>query len=86
MVCKTNLLQQNPYKKYQTGAETAKYYGISEWTLRRWRLQEGCPVLKIGGRFVFNIDSVESWLASREISGPPAEETDQVGVIREIRP
>lgn len=78
-------LPQNPYKRFQTGAEAASFFGISEWTLRRWRLQEGCPVISVGGRFLFCIESVESWLKSRETSGHAGEEPGETGVIRSVR-
>lgn len=79
-------LPPNPCKRFRTGADTAEILGISEWTLRRWRLQEGCPTISIGGRFLFCIESVEAWLASRETSGETAEELEETGVIRQVRP
>lgn len=59
--------------------------GGSAWTWRRFRLTEGLPFLKLGGRFYYRLEAVDAWLASRETSGPAADEAQEVGVIRQIR-
>ena len=63
----------------------AKFFGLSEWTVRRWRLSEGLCHIKLGGRFYYRAEAVEAWLKSRETCGPAADEPEEIGVIREIR-
>lgn len=74
-------------KLVQGDAGCAKSLGIpSAWSIRHWRLSEGLPHIWIGGRIFYNMDSVNTWLRSREISGEAAEEPEEIGVIRAIRP
>ena len=68
-----------------TEVDLAKKLGLSAWTVRRWRLSEGLPVIKLGGRFFYREDAVQSWLASRETSRAAIDEPEEIGVIREIR-
>ena len=56
-------------KTLYTEIELASSLGLSPWTIRRFRLQEGMPVIAIAGRFFYRLESVLSWLASREQSG-----------------
>ena len=63
----------------------AEVRGGSAWMWRRFRLSEGLPFLKLGGRFYYRLETVDAWLASRETSGLAADEPEQIGVIREIR-
>ena len=74
---------QNPLKLY-TEAELAEALEVSQWTIRRWRLAEGLPVCKIGGRFMYRMDSVERWLAENETAGASDNEPGEAGVIRAI--
>lgn len=77
---------QNPFKKsLMTEAELAAYLGLSAWTIRRFRLNEGMPVIAIAGRFFYRLESVQNWLASRETSGPATAGGEEPGVIRAIR-
>lgn len=69
----------------QGDAGAGKVKELSAWTIRRWRLSEGLPHIQIGGRIYYDMESVDAWLASRETSGPAADEPDEIGVIREIR-
>ena len=56
-------------KALLTESELAASLGISPWTIRRFRLNEGLPVIAISGRFFYRLESVLRWLASREQSG-----------------
>ena len=77
---------QNHYNKLCTEAELAKIWGVSTWTIRRFRLNEGLPVVKIGGRFFFRMETVESWLTARETAGAPDDAVPvEVGKIRQIK-
>lgn len=63
-----------------------KEHGFSPWTLRRWRLSEGLPHIRIGGRIFYRIGSIKSWLDQRENGSVPAiAEPQTTGTIREIR-
>jgi len=73
-------------KPLMTEPELAAYFGLSQWTVRRFRLNEGLPVVAIAGRFFYRLESVQSWLASRETSGQSTEEPEAIGVIRAVRP
>ena len=62
--------------------------GVSFWTFRRWSQTEGMPTIVIGGRFIFDLDSIDIWLKSKEGSGTvPAPQTEPIetGKIRQIR-
>lgn len=72
--------------KLCTEEQTGKALGFnSGWPIRRFRLQEGCPHIQLGGRIYYDLSTVETWLKSRETSGAAADEAEQVGVIRQIR-
>ena len=71
--------------KLFTEAELATELGVSSWSVRRWRLNEGLPVCKISGRFMYRLDSVISWLESLETKGAADDECGEVGVIRAIK-
>ena len=71
--------------KMYTEAELSKALGISAFTVRRWRLGYSLPVIKVGGRFFYKMDSVNEWLKANEKSGHKAEEPHEIGVIRRIR-
>lgn len=77
----------NPATKLLDGdAGCAKFLGLSSaWPVRRFRLTEGLPFLKLGGRFYYRPEAVQAWLAARETSGAAADEPEEIGVIREIR-
>lgn len=69
-----------------TEAEMAEELGVSEWTIRRWRLSEGLPHIKIGGRFHYRATSVIAWLDARETAGAPDDGVPvEVGKIRQIK-
>lgn len=77
---------QNPMEhlKLCTEAKTAEVLEVSTWTIRRWRLSEGLPVVKIGGRFFYRLDAVLEWLKSKETAGSADDEPGETGTIRAI--
>ena len=70
--------------KLFTEAELAEALEVSQWTIRRWRLSEGLPVCKIGGRFLYRWSSVQDWLSATETAGTLDDEPGEAGVIRAI--
>ena len=62
-----------------------KATGLPYWTCRRFCMSEGMPTMKIGGRFLFDLDSVDAWLKSHETAGATDDECDEVGIIRAIK-
>ena len=78
---------QNPFNKaVLTEAELADSLGLSSWTVRRWRLSEGLPVIQVGRRYLYRREAVLSWLASRETAGAVTEDASETGVIRRVQP
>ena len=74
-------------EKLLTESQLAESLGLSPWTVRRFRLAEGLPVLPIAGRFFYRLESVQAWLASRETAGAAdVAEAEETGVIRPIKP
>ena len=47
--------------------DIARHFGVSERTVRRWRL-EGCPSARFGGARRFRLSAVESWQVERSAS------------------
>lgn len=73
-------------KTVLTESELADSLGLSAWTVRRWRLNEGLPVIQIGRRFLYRRDAVLAWLESRETAGAADPEPEVVGVVRRVAP
>ena len=46
--------------------EIAKEIGLSQWTIRRLRLDYGLPVTKVGRRYLYRLDSVVEWFSLQE--------------------
>jgi hypothetical protein len=48
----------------------AKYFDVTTRTIMRWEKLEdgGLPRIELGGRVIYNIESVKRWLAKREQS------------------
>ena len=71
--------------KLYTEGELAEMLGLSQWTIRRFRLNEGLPVVKVSGRFFYRMESVERWLAENETAGAADNEPGETGTIRAIQ-
>ena len=55
-------------RKWYTIRELAEYLRISERTLSNWRTQRRIPFVKIKGRVLFNLESVEKALEPYEVN------------------
>ena len=73
-------------KTVLTESELADSLGLSAWTVRRWRLSEGLPVIQIGRRFLYRRDAVLAWLESMETAGAADDVPGEVGSIRRVGP
>lgn len=73
-------------KALYTESELAESLGLSAWTVRRWRLSEGLPVIQIGRRFLYRREAVLEWIESRETAGAAVDDPGDVGVVRRIAP
>lgn len=73
--------------KLLTENELAAEWGLSPWTVRRWRLSEGLPVCKVSGRFFYRLEAVTDWLKGFETTKGAADTEEEivVGRIRQIR-
>lgn len=57
---------------YVEKPELAAGFGRSTRTIDRWiDLPDGLPVVRIGNKQLFNIESVRKWLADREAQRNP---------------
>ena len=64
----------------------AKELEVSPWTVFRWRRAEGLPYIHIGGRYLYDVESVKGWLKSKEIiDSQQIVEIEQIGIIRPIK-
>ena len=73
-------------KAVLTETELSDLLGLSPWTIRRWRLNEGLPHIQIGNRFLYRQEAVFAWLESKETRSAASDDSDEVGVIRRIKP
>ena len=61
----------NPLLEGHTDRDgVAKYLHVTTRTIARWEKLEdgGLPRIELGGRVIYNIESVKRWLAKREHS------------------
>jgi len=63
--------------------ELAIELGLSAWTVRGMRLKEGCPHFTVGSRIFYRLETVLSWIESRE-RGNQEMEPVLYGSIRKI--
>ncbi len=68
--------------------ELAKYIDptgryVTDWTIRRWRLEAGLPHIQIGRRILYNFASVSQWLQEREVASVRPKPGD-CGKLRQI--
>ncbi len=60
--------------------------GLSVWTVRRLRIQEGCPHFTIGSRIFYRLGTVLDWLATKEQANVKQKtEPETCGRIRVIK-
>lgn len=64
--------------------ELACELGISFWTARRMRLQEGCPHFTVGSRIFYRLETVLNWLNGQERSKPQSRPETGYGQLRRI--
>ncbi len=69
-----------------TEAELADSLGLSAWTVRRWRLSEGLPVIQLGRRFLYRREAVLEWLKAKETAGAAVDDPGEFGIVRRIAP
>lgn len=62
-------------QKMMTRREAAAYLGVKANTLAVWQVtgRYSLPMVKVGRAVRYRLADLESWLASRTISGPSAE-------------
>jgi hypothetical protein len=63
--------RRNPLLEGHTDREgLAKYFDVTTRTIMRWEKlgDGGLPRIELGGRVIYNIESVKRWLAKREHS------------------
>lgn len=49
-----------------TEKELAAILGISHWTVRKMRLQDGLPFIQTGSRIYYRLEKVNSWMTQQE--------------------
>ena len=60
------------FGNYVEKPELAAGFKVSTRTIDRWiDLPDGLPVVRIGNKRLFNIDSVRRWIANRESQRNP---------------
>lgn len=50
------------YNERQLAAE----FGVSPWTVRRWRINAALPHFRTAGRIFYRLEAVEKWMAQQE--------------------
>lgn len=68
-----------------TEKELAQKLGLSSWTVRRMRIQEGLTHFKIGHRVFYRLESVLGWINTRESSNNSTRQESSIGMLRVIR-
>ena len=68
-----------------TENELANELGLSAWTVRRMRLQEGCPHFRVGNRVFYEWEAVCRWIETKQQAGPKPEAEAEYGRLRRIR-
>lgn len=71
-----------------TEKELAEKLNLSQWTVRRMRLQEGMPYFAIGKRIYYQLEKIFEWIEFKQTetvkSNSSIEEGPQYGKIRQI--
>ena len=68
-----------------TEKELAQRLGLSSWTVRRMRIQEGLTHFKIGHRVFYRLESVLGWINAREAGNTGTGQEPSIGMLRVIR-
>lgn len=70
-----------------TEKELASELGLSPWTVRTLRLQQGLPHFRTAGRIFYRLESVQQWISQQETcaSGVTNVESEDYGVLRRVR-
>lgn len=52
--------------KVYTESQLAAEFGISAWTVRRWRIKGALPHFRTAGRIFYRLEAVENWMSQQE--------------------
>lgn len=52
--------------KIYSEKELAEALGVSQWTVRLWRLQRGLPYFRTTGRIFYRMETVVGWMDRQE--------------------
>ena len=52
--------------KVYTESQLAAEFGISAWTVRRWRIKGALPHFRTAGRIFYRLEAVEKWMSQQE--------------------
>lgn len=65
--------------------EISKITGLSPWAV--WRLtKEGkLPHLKIGGKYMYRLESIKAWMDTQEKESVATEANKEYGILRKIK-
>ena len=58
--------QMTNLNKVLSENELAQHLGLSPWTIRNLRLQQGLPHFRTSGRIFYRLASVEAWMSEKE--------------------
>lgn len=64
--------QQPVFSNYVTGKSLAKMLNTSTWTIQNLRKNCGMPYIKLGGRFYYDVNEVDTWFRSNVHYDKPA--------------
>lgn len=79
-VIKSAIKQTEPQCPYLNRKEIAKYFGVSESTIRHWA-SLGMPVAIIDGRKMYGKKSITDWIRSYENSKEQTKKPVTIGVV-----
>ena len=52
--------------KIYTESQLAAEFGVSAWTVRRWRVKAALPHFRTAGRIFYRLEAVVAWMAQQE--------------------
>lgn len=65
--------------------ELAGELGLSPWTVRSLRLQEGLPHIKTAGRVFYRLATVHLWFEEKEQASMAKMHSNDYGKLRQVR-